>query len=77
MDKVKTGIKEGIARTIMKSRQQRGLDSALGSSNTMPQTSTFDNKQSSEATNLDAVPQKRYVETPQSIGPKKAKKVSK
>ena len=63
MDKVKTGLREGIARTIMKSRQQRGLEPSIGSAQRLNQASTFENKQMIPI-NLDSAPQKRYIETP-------------
>ena len=44
MDKVKTGLREGIARTIMKSRQQRGLAPGLGSGQNVNLRSTIESR---------------------------------
>ena len=55
MDKVKTGLREGIARTIMKSRQQRGLDPGLSSAQNVNLGSTIESRQVAQ-TNLDFAP---------------------
>ena len=55
MDKVKTGLREGIARTIMKSRQQRGLDPGLSSAQNVNLGSTIESRQVAP-TNLDFAP---------------------
>ena len=60
MDKVKTGLREGIARTIMKSRQQRGLDPGLGSGQNVNLGSTVESKQVVSA-NLDFAPQNYII----------------